>query len=72
MYIYNQRIKPYRKHLHAKKTDVIISRKAYYKKSPLKVEYILTKFGEGLIPILKMITEWGVIVTQEKGEFVNK
>ncbi|NIJ45480.1 DNA-binding HxlR family transcriptional regulator [Wenyingzhuangia heitensis] len=50
--------------------DGIISRKAYYKKPPLKVEYALTKFGKGLIPILEMITEWGIIAAQEKGEFI--
>ncbi len=52
--------------------DGLINRKAYYKKPPLKVEYSLTKFGQGLIPILKMITEWGIIATKEKGEFLEE
>lgn len=50
--------------------DGLISRKAYFKKPPLKVEYSLTKFGEGLITILQSITEWGIIAAQEKGEFI--
>lgn len=52
--------------------DGLISRKAYYKKPPLKVEYSLTKFGEGLISILKMITEWGIIAAKEKGKFLEE
>lgn len=51
-------------------TDGLISRKAYYDKPPLKVEYTLTKFGKSLIPILKMITEWGVTAAEEKGTFI--
>lgn len=51
-------------------SDGLISRKAYYKKPPLKVEYSLTKFGESLISILESITEWGIILAQEKGEFI--
>lgn len=50
--------------------DGLISRKAYFKKPPLKVEYSLTKFGESLITILQSITEWGIIAVQEKGEFI--
>lgn len=50
--------------------DGLISRKTYYKKPPLKVEYSLTKFGESLIPILEMISEWGIVTILEKGEFV--
>lgn len=51
--------------------DDLISRKAYYKKPPLKVEYSLTKFGKSLIPILQMIAEWGIIAVHEKGKFIE-
>ena len=48
----------------------LISRKAYFEKPPLKVEYSLTKFGKSLTPILQSITEWGIIAAQEKGVFI--
>lgn len=38
--------------------DGLISRKEYIQ-IPLKVEYSLTKKGETLIPILKIMTDWG-------------
>lgn len=52
--------------------DDLVLRKVYTKKPPLKVEYSLTKFGESLIPVLQSITEWGIMVAQEKGEFIQK
>lgn len=50
--------------------DGLISRKAYFEKPPLKVEYSLTKFGKSLITVLQSITEWGIIAAQEKGKFI--
>lgn len=52
--------------------DGLLSRKVYTKKPPLKVVYSLTKFGKTLIPVLEIITEWGITAAYEKGEFVEK
>ncbi|WP_283636568.1 winged helix-turn-helix transcriptional regulator [Aquaticitalea lipolytica] len=51
--------------------DGLISRRVYTKKPPLKVEYALTPFGESLTPVLKSIANWGKIVAEEKGEFIE-
>ncbi|SFJ41300.1 winged helix-turn-helix transcriptional regulator [Olleya namhaensis] len=50
--------------------DGIVNRKVFTKKPPLKVEYTLTDFGKTLIPILKLITEWGLFAAETKGEFL--
>lgn len=50
--------------------DGLISRTVFSKKPPLKVEYALTEFSKTLTPILYAITEWGILASQEKGEFV--
>lgn len=39
--------------------DGVISRTVYTSKPPLKVEYGLTPFGRSLLPVLKVIAEWG-------------
>ncbi|MEN4761864.1 winged helix-turn-helix transcriptional regulator [Chryseobacterium sp. C39-AII1] len=39
--------------------DNVINRKVYMEKPPLMVEYTLTEFGNTLIPVLELITEWG-------------
>ncbi|MEB3346447.1 winged helix-turn-helix transcriptional regulator [Aquimarina gracilis] len=44
--------------------------KVYTKKPPLKVEYELTSFGQTLVPVLISIAEWGMMVTNEKGEII--
>ncbi|WP_308992748.1 helix-turn-helix domain-containing protein [Mariniflexile litorale] len=46
--------------------DGIIKRKVYTSKPPLKVAYSLTDFGKTLIPIVKSIADWGVMVVEEK------
>jgi len=51
--------------------DGLVNRKVYTKKAPMKVEYSLTKFGESLIPLLKVLSEWGTKVVEEKGEIMN-
>jgi DNA-binding HxlR family transcriptional regulator len=51
-------------------SDGLIKRKAYTKKPPLRVEYCLSPFGETLVPLLKIIINWGVEAAQEKGEFI--
>lgn len=39
--------------------DGLIKRTVYTNKPPLKVEYEMTEFGKSVIPLLKMISEWG-------------
>jgi DNA-binding HxlR family transcriptional regulator len=51
--------------------DGLLTRKVYTKKPPLKVEYELTPFGESLAPVLISIAEWGKMVADEKGEFLE-
>ena len=51
--------------------DGLVNRKVYTKKAPMKVEYSLTKFGESLIPLLKVLSDWGDKVIKEKGETIK-
>jgi len=39
--------------------DGIIERKVFTQKPPLMVEYSLTEFGKTLIPVLRLICDWG-------------
>ncbi len=51
--------------------DGLISRKVCGEKPPVKVEYSLTDFGKTCIPVLEAITNWGNLIVDEKGEFVE-
>ncbi|WP_312393736.1 helix-turn-helix domain-containing protein [Chryseobacterium sp.] len=51
--------------------DGLISRKVFGEKPPVKVEYSLTDFGKTCIPVLEAITNWGNLIVEEKGEFVE-
>ncbi len=51
--------------------DGLVNRKVYTKKAPMKVEYSLTKFGESLTPLLKVLSNWGEKVVKEKGVVIN-
>ena len=44
--------------------DNIVHKKVY-QEIPLRVEYSLTKSGESLIPIMKMLFKWGEAVMGE-------
>lgn len=52
--------------------DGIIKRKVYNEKPPMKVEYSLTKFGESLIPILELVSQWGKDLITREGEVIIK
>jgi len=52
--------------------DGIVKRKVYTSKPPLKVEYSLTGFGKTLIPLIKSIADWGVMVVEQKGDVAYK
>jgi DNA-binding HxlR family transcriptional regulator len=45
--------------------DGIIKRKVYTSKPPLKVEYSLTDFGKTLIPLIKLLADWGDLVVEK-------
>ena len=48
--------------------DGIIKRKVYYSKPPLKVEYSLTDFGKTLIPIIKLVADWGAMANERNSK----
>ena len=52
--------------------DDLVARKVYTKKPPLKVVYSLTSFGKTVIPVLQIITEWGITAAYEKGKFIER
>lgn len=46
--------------------DRIVNRKVY-REVPPRVEYSLTEMGQGLIPILKELRDWGAVYEQRMG-----
>ncbi len=57
--------------LKALQEDGLIERKSYGNKAPFRVHYSLTKFGETLIPVIEVITRWGIELATQKGEIVD-
>ncbi|WP_353777893.1 winged helix-turn-helix transcriptional regulator [Winogradskyella sp. 3972H.M.0a.05] len=51
--------------------DGLIERTSYGKKAPYRVHYNLTSFGETLIPVIEVITRWGIELATSKGEVVD-
>jgi DNA-binding HxlR family transcriptional regulator len=51
--------------------DGLVSRKAYSKKPPLRVDYALTELGKTLIPLLQLTVDWGILFADQKGEFIE-
>lgn len=51
--------------------DGLVKRTVYVSKPPLKVEYALTAFGETLIPLLEIVSNWGMQVANQKATVVN-
>ncbi|MGJ5641386.1 winged helix-turn-helix transcriptional regulator [Formosa sp. S-31] len=49
----------------------LVSRVVYGDKPPIKVLYSLTDFGTTFLPALEAIDEWGKLVANEKGRFVE-
>ena len=49
----------------------LVMRKKFGKKPPFRVEYSLTELGESLIPIIQMITEWGIAYAEKNGELID-
>jgi len=50
--------------------DGLILRNVHGTRPPIKVFYNLTDFGKSCIPLLNAITEWGNLVTVQKGKFI--
>jgi len=40
--------------------DGLVRRTVHTSKPPLKVDYELTEFGKTLIPVLKVVSDWGL------------
>ena len=52
--------------------DGIIRREVFTAKPPLKVEYSLTEFGQTLLPLIDMISNWGKdVVTAKRAKVVK-
>ena len=47
-------------------TDGIVHREVY-REVPPRVEYSLTDLGQGLVPILKELRDWGMVYEQRMG-----
>lgn len=57
--------------LSALESDKIIERKQHGQKPPYRVDYSLTNLGESLIPVTKVITDWGINYAEENGLLLN-
>ncbi len=51
--------------------DGLIERTSYGEKAPYRVYYELTSFGRTLIPVIEVITSWGIDLATKKGEIVG-
>lgn len=51
--------------------DGLIERNSFGAKAPFRVEYHLTDFGESLIPVIDVITQWGKELGNNKGEIID-
>ncbi len=51
--------------------DGLVNRKKFGEKPPFKVEYSLTNMGESLLPIIHLITEWGIQYADKNGKLIE-
>ncbi len=51
--------------------DHIVNRKVYTAKPPLMVEYTLTDFGKTLLPVLEVITKWGIEAAENSKRIIR-
>lgn len=51
--------------------DDLIERQSFGKKAPFLVQYQLTNFGESLIPVIEVITHWGIELGNNKGKIID-
>lgn len=52
-------------------TDGLIERNSFGKKAPFRVQYCLTNFGKTIIPVIEVITKWGIELGDSKGEIID-
>lgn len=57
--------------LRALEDDGLVVRQQHGKKPPFKVEYSLSKVGRGLLPIIELITEWGIAYAEKNGKLIE-
>lgn len=57
--------------LKALQADGLIKRQSFGKKAPFRVQYELTDFGATLIPVIEVITNWGIVLGDSKGELID-
>ena len=53
------------------KEDGLIERYSFGKKAPFRVQYELTSFGTSLIPVIEVITKWGIELGDNKGKIIT-
>ena len=53
------------------KEDGLIERHSFGEKAPFRVQYDLTSFGMGLIPVIEVITNWGIELGNNKGKIID-
>ncbi|MFH6604342.1 winged helix-turn-helix transcriptional regulator [Maribacter algicola] len=51
--------------------DGLITRLSFGKRAPFRVQYELTDFGLSLIPVIEVITNWGIELGNNKGEIIE-
>jgi len=52
-------------------TDGLVRRKVYGEKPPLRTQYSLTKFGKSLLPVIDIITNWGINLGETDGKLID-
>ena len=57
--------------LAALESDNLVKRTKHGKKPPYRVDYSLTDLGKSLIPVVEVITKWGVDYAERYGSLVN-
>ncbi len=51
--------------------DSLIERHSVGEKAPFFVHYHLTEFGMSLIPVIEVITQWGIKLGNNEGEIIE-
>lgn len=57
--------------LKALQADGLIGRTSFGEKAPFRVHYQLSDFGKTLIPVIEVLTNWGIELGDNKGEVIS-
>lgn len=57
--------------LKALQADNLIERTSFGEKAPFRVEYQLSDFGKTLIPVIDVLTSWGIDLGNNKGKVIT-